>query len=101
MVPEGWTPLTFGPEAHPGAEAGFRVRCRREVCHLEHRDHSPAFWALVKRVLPDLEIQGAIIDAATAFENTLADKMLFYNAGLLEMPVVIETERHVEQEMMV
>ena len=24
-----------------------------ELCHLEHRDHSPAFWALVKRVMPD------------------------------------------------
>ena len=24
-----------------------------ELCHLEHKDHSPAFWALVKRVLPD------------------------------------------------
>ncbi len=26
-----------------------------ELCHLEHRDHSPAFWGLVKRVLPDYE----------------------------------------------
>jgi predicted metal-dependent hydrolase len=26
-----------------------------EVCHLEHRDHSPAFWALVKRVVPDYQ----------------------------------------------
>jgi predicted metal-dependent hydrolase len=26
-----------------------------ELCHLEHRDHSPAFWSLVKRVLPDYE----------------------------------------------
>jgi predicted metal-dependent hydrolase len=24
-----------------------------ELCHLEHRDHSDAFWSLVKQVLPD------------------------------------------------
>lgn len=26
-----------------------------EICHLKHRDHSPAFWSLVKRVLPDYQ----------------------------------------------
>jgi len=26
-----------------------------ELCHLRHRHHSPEFWALVKRVLPDYE----------------------------------------------
>lgn len=26
-----------------------------ELCHLRHRDHSPGFWGLVKRVLPDYE----------------------------------------------
>lgn len=26
-----------------------------ELCHLAHRDHSAAFWGLVKKVLPDYE----------------------------------------------
>lgn len=26
-----------------------------ELCHLAHRDHSAAFWSLVKKVLPDYE----------------------------------------------
>jgi predicted metal-dependent hydrolase len=28
-----------------------------ELCHLIHRDHSTAFWSLVKRVLPDYQEQ--------------------------------------------
>jgi len=74
-------------------QTGLLVTRREWVDFISYSGGLPMF---VKRVLPDLEIQGAIIDAATAFENTLADKMLFYNAGLLEMPVVIETERHVD-----
>jgi predicted metal-dependent hydrolase len=26
-----------------------------ELCHLRHRNHSPAFWSLVRRMLPDYE----------------------------------------------
>lgn len=26
-----------------------------ELCHLQHRDHSPQFWELVKRLLPDYQ----------------------------------------------
>jgi predicted metal-dependent hydrolase len=26
-----------------------------ELCHLRHRNHSPAFWSLVRRILPDYE----------------------------------------------
>ena len=33
-----------------------------ELCHLEHRDHSPAFWALVKRALPDYEERKAWLE---------------------------------------
>ena len=79
-------------------QTGLLVTGRKWVDFISYSGGLPMF---VKRVLPDRFMQEAIIDAATAFELTLADKMLFYNAGLLEMPVVIETERHVEQEMMV
>jgi len=34
-----------------------------ELCHLEHRDHSPAFWGLVKRVLPDYGERKAWLEA--------------------------------------
>lgn len=33
-----------------------------EVCHLKHRDHSPAFWGLVRSVLPDYEARKAWLD---------------------------------------
>lgn len=36
-------------------KAIFEYVVVHELCHLEHRDHSPAFWSLVKRVLPDYE----------------------------------------------
>jgi len=79
-------------------QTGMLVTGRAWVDFISYSGGLPMF---VKRVLPDMEIQGAIIDAATAFEVTLWDKMLDYNAGLLDMPALIETERHVEQEMMV
>lgn len=33
-----------------------------ELCHLERRDHSPVFWALVKRALPDYEERKAWLE---------------------------------------
>jgi len=79
-------------------QTGLLVTGRAWVDFISYSGGLPMF---VKRVLPDMEIQGAIIDAATAFEMTLADKMNDYGDGLMSMPVVIDTERHVEQEMMV
>ena len=79
-------------------QTGLLVTGRAWVDFISYSGGLPMF---VKRVLPDLEIQGAIIDAATAFENTLAERANDYEDSLMSMPVVIETERHVEQEMMV
>jgi hypothetical protein len=53
----------------------------------------------VKRVEPDLLIQGAILAAATAFEAKLAEKEREYRATIATMPKVIETERRIIQEM--
>jgi len=79
-------------------QTGLLVTGRAWVDFISYSGGLPMF---VKRVLPDLEIQGAIIDAATAFENTLDERANDYEDSLMSMPVVIETERHVEQEMMV
>jgi len=74
-------------------QTGLLVTGRAWVDFISYSGGLPMF---VKRVLPDLEIQGAIIDAATAFENTLGQRDGDYIAGLMSMPVVIETERHVD-----
>ncbi|MEQ9569698.1 MAG: SprT family zinc-dependent metalloprotease [Longimicrobiales bacterium] len=34
-----------------------------ELCHLEHRDHSPAFWDLVKQMRPGYEQEKAWLEA--------------------------------------
>ncbi len=50
----------------------------------------------VKRVLPDLVIQKAIIDAATSFEERLNVKLADYMVGIRGL---IPTERKIVQEM--
>jgi hypothetical protein len=51
------------------------------------------------RVFPDLVIQEAIVNAATAFELRLAEKLDRYNDALASDARLIATERRVEQEM--
>ena len=34
-----------------------------ELCHLKRRDHSPEFWALVKRLMPEYEERKAWLEA--------------------------------------
>ena len=79
-------------------QTGLLVTGRAWVDFISYSGGLPMF---VKRVLPDLEIMAAIVDAAWAFEMTLAERANDYEDSLMSMPVVIETERHVEQEMMV
>jgi hypothetical protein len=51
------------------------------------------------RVWPDEKIQAAIVDAATAFENRLAEKHATYLAVLASKARLIPTERRIEQVM--
>lgn len=53
----------------------------------------------VKRVEPDPLVQGAIVAAATNFEAKIAAKEREYRSTLAAMRKVIETERRVEQEI--
>lgn len=51
------------------------------------------------RILPDEEIQAAIIKAATAFEAKMQEKMEQYQFAIRSKARLIPTERVVEQEM--
>ena len=51
------------------------------------------------RVLPDRQVQDAIVDAATRFEDRLADKMADYQDAIKAGLRLIPTKRRVETEM--
>lgn len=53
----------------------------------------------VKRVEPDPDIHEAIIAAATAFEERVAEIVQQYHSTLAAMPKVIETERREDMEI--
>lgn len=79
-------------------QTGLLVTGRKWIDFISYSGGLPMF---VKRVEPDLLIQGAIVSAATAFEARLAEKEREYRATLATMPKLIETERRIEQEMYV
>lgn len=121
--------IGYSPDALVGAEGQIECKSRRQKYQVQTiaRDEVPEEFVLqlqtgllvterkwidfvsysggqplyVKRVLPDPEIQAAIVDAAAKFEERVADCIQSYRATLAAMPVVIETERRVEQEMYV
>jgi predicted phage-related endonuclease len=51
------------------------------------------------RMKADAEIQAAIVNAATAFEEAMADRLAEYTAQIAGDARLIPTERRVEQEM--
>lgn len=77
-------------------QTGLLVTGRKWIDFISYSGGLPMF---VKRVEPDLLIQGAILAAATAFEAKLADKLREYRGTLASMPKVIETERREEAEI--
>jgi predicted phage-related endonuclease len=55
----------------------------------------------VKRVEPDPEVQAAIVAAATAFEERVADIEQEYRSTLAAMPKLIPTERREAEEIVI
>lgn len=77
-------------------QTGLLVTERKWLDFISYSGGLPLF---VKRVLPDPEMQDAIVRAAIAFEERIAIKEAEYLASLATMPKSIPTERRVEQEM--
>lgn len=77
-------------------QTGLLVTERKWVDFISYCGGLPMF---VKRVLPDPEIQAAIVAAATAFEARVDERARDYHSTIASMPVVIKTERKIEQEM--
>lgn len=79
-------------------QTGLLVSERKWIDFVSYSGGLPMF---VRRVEPCAETQAAIIAAASEFEAKLAEAEREYRATLTAMPIVIETERTVEQEMFV
>lgn len=79
-------------------QTGLLVSERKWIDFISYHGGLPVF---VKRVEPDLLMQGAIIAAATAFEAKLAEKERQYRATIAGMLKVIETERREAEEMVI
>ena len=77
-------------------QTGFLVS-RREWC--DFVSYSGGLPMATIRVFPDPAIQAAIIAAASAFEDRLAEKYAAYRAAITSTQRLIETERKVELEI--
>lgn len=77
-------------------QTGLLVTGRKWVDFISYSGGLPMF---VKRVEPDLLIQGAIVAAATHFELKISEREREYRATLAGMRKVIETERRTDMEI--
>lgn len=79
-------------------QTGLLVTGRKWLDFISYCGGLPMF---VKRVWPCQEIQHAIIAAASAFEQRLAAAQARYAEWLARQPVIINTERTIEQEIII
>ncbi len=79
-------------------QTGLLVTGRKWIDFISYCGGLPMF---VKRVEPDPEIHDAIIAAAAAFEQRVAEIEQEYHNTIAAMPKVIETERRIDQEMFI
>ena len=55
----------------------------------------------VQRVEPDAEVQAAVVEAATAFEERVAEIVQQYEVGVQSMPIKIATERRDHSDIII
>ena len=77
-------------------QTGLLVSGRKWLDFVSYSAGLPMF---VKRVLPDERYRAAIISAATEFESRLQLALSRYQSALKYMPILINTERTIEEEM--
>lgn len=77
-------------------QTGLLVTGRKWLDFVSYSAGLPMF---VKRVRPDASIQDAIIEAAYQFEQRMQIALAKYERMLAAMPVLITTERTIEQEI--
>ena len=77
-------------------QTGLLVSGRKWLDFVSYSAGLPMF---VKRVLPDDRYRVAIIAASTEFESRLQLALDRYQSALKSMPVLINTERKIEEEM--
>jgi len=79
-------------------QTGLMVTGRKWLDFISYSGGLPMF---VKRVFPDPEMRAAIVNAATEFEMRIQEKYADYRAATAAMQPRIDTDREMEEEMMV
>lgn len=77
-------------------QTGLLVTGRKWLDFISYSAGLPMF---VKRVWPDERYQSAIIKASSEFDDRIAKAHLRYQQAVGNMPILIKTERKIEEEM--